>query len=280
MTAPATTTTESKAKSRRALLAGALGGLSAWAAGAVGRASPVRATHGGYLQFGHNHVTAAQTLIENSGSNMTVLRIENDSSVEGVAISARGTDMALEGFSASGNGVVGTSFSGYGVRAEVGSFGKSAVLGRATASTGILGYSGPEAFPAAKPKTGVYGHATQDAGSRGVWGRSSAGQGVRGQASSGVGLYGTASSGFALRTSGRLKADKVSGVATIPAGSTGVTVTPNVNVTGGSFVLLTPKANIGSRSLWFTTNSTVNTFRIRMGSSRSSNTKVAWLLLG
>ena len=147
MTAPATTTTESEAKSRRALLAGALGGLGAWAAGAVGRASPVRATHGGYLQFGHNHVTAEQTLIENSGSNVTVLRIENDSSAEGVAISARGTDMALEGFSASGYGVVGTSFSGYGVRAEVGSLGKSAVLGRATVSTGILGHSGPEAFP-------------------------------------------------------------------------------------------------------------------------------------
>jgi len=77
-----------------------------------------------------------------------------------------------------------------------------------------------------------------------------------------------------------VKFEKVSGVATIPAGSTGVTVSPNVNVTSGSFVLLTPKANIGSRGLWFTTNASADTFRIHMSSTRSANTKVAWLLLG
>ena len=71
-----------------------------------------------------------------------------------------------------------------------------------------------------------------------------------------------------------------SGVATITAGSTSKVVTPGVNVTSASFVLLTPKANLGGRSLWFTTNATQDKFTIRLSSSRGTATKVAWLLLG
>ena len=86
--------------------------------------------------------------------------------------------------------------------------------------------------------------------------------------------------GQALLTRGRVKHEKVSGVATIAAGSTSVTLSPNVNVTHGSFVLLTPKANIGSRGLWFTTNPSADSITIHLSSSRSSATKIAWLLLG
>lgn len=89
--------------------------------------------------------------------------------------------------------------------------------------------------------------------------------------------------GITLQTQGRTKLD-TSGVATIPAGATSVTVTPGrapgVDVTPESFVLLTPKANIAGRDLWFTTNATADTFTIRMSSSRPSATKIAWLLLG
>lgn len=69
-------------------------------------------------------------------------------------------------------------------------------------------------------------------------------------------------------------------MATIGAGKKGVTVSPGVNVTPSSFVLLTPKTNLGGRNLWFTTNATANIITIRMSSARSSGTKVAWLLLG
>jgi hypothetical protein len=47
-----------------------------------------------------------------------------------------------------------------------------------------------------------------------------------------------------------------------------------------SFVLLTPMANIGSRALWFTTSTSADSITIRLSSSRSSSTKIAWLLLG
>jgi hypothetical protein len=42
----------SKSASRRALLAGALGGLGAWAASAIGRAAPVEAAAGDPIRMG------------------------------------------------------------------------------------------------------------------------------------------------------------------------------------------------------------------------------------
>ncbi|HEX6128817.1 MAG TPA: hypothetical protein VF071_07350 [Candidatus Limnocylindria bacterium] len=308
MTAP-TSSIESKSKSRRALLAGALGGLGAWAASAVGRASPVRAENE-YIQVGGEYTTAtSQTRIRNETNTEDVFRAESSTSGtalggtsnSGIAVfgwstsyygvfghsashvavhGQTNTGVGVNGFSGYGKGVYGSSSAGLGVGGFTTATNQPAVMAEAHGnSTGVLGYSGTKPTPAAKAKTGVYGHATQDIGSRGVWGRSNAGQGVRGQATSGVGLFGTATNGFALRTAGRTKLS-TSGVATIAAGSTSKTVTPGVDVTSGSFVLLTPKANIGSRALWFTTNASANTFTIRLSSSRSSGTKVAWLLLG
>ena len=61
--------------------------------------------------------------------------------------------------------------------------------------------------------------------------------------------------------------------------SRSVTVNPRVGINAKTFVLLTPKSNIGSRALWYTTNATKNTITIRMSSARSAPTKVAWLTL-
>lgn len=103
--------------------------------------------------------------------------------------------------------------------------------------------------------------------------------GFRGQRLTGIGLYGWTDEGWAAYFDGRAKFT-TSGVATISAGPTSKTVTPNVNVISSFFVLLTPKVNLGGRDLWFTTNATANTFTIRMSRTRSSATKVAWLMLG
>jgi hypothetical protein len=221
-TAISTTTTQSK--SRRALLAGALGGLGAWAASAVGRASRVHAADGETVLVGGEYQSSSVTSISNLANNGIVLR----------------------GVSSSGTGVVGASTSFYGVQA--------------ISNTG----SGLGAFTS----TGV-----------GAYGASSSHRGVWGFSDTGTGLFGSCGTGLALHAEGRIKFS-TSGTATIAAGSTSKTVNPGVNVTSGSFVLLTPKANIGSRALWFTINPTANTFRIRMSSPRSSTTRVAWLLLG
>jgi hypothetical protein len=191
---------ESKLRSRRALLAGVLGGLGAWAATAVGRSSPVRAGVDGDVVLGAGNSATARTSITNFQNDTTVFWAESATDLGG------------------GGGI-------------------------------------------------------------GVEGSSDSGHGVNGRSATGVGLYGTTTSGLALQTVGRAKFS-TSGVATINAGNISVTVTPGVNVTSGSFVLLTPKANIGTRALWFTTDATHNKFTIRMSSSRSSGTRVAWLLLG
>jgi hypothetical protein len=115
----------------------------------------------------------------------------------------------------------------------------------------------------------------------GVYGWSEDGIGVRAQSAHGTGLYALAATtdAVALQASGRTKLS-TSGVATITAGHTTKVITPGVNVTASSFVLLTPKVKLSGRDLWFTTDASGNKFTIHMSSSRSSGTKVACLLLG
>jgi hypothetical protein len=126
----------------------------------------------------------------------------------------------------------------------------------------------------------------------GVSGFSASATAVAGDSLSGIGISASASTGIALQAgasdpkgkalviSGRIRVDGVSGVATIPAGTTSNTFTPGVDLVNTSFVLLTPKANIGSRALWFSTNTTADTITIHMSPSRPKRTNVAWLLIG
>jgi len=268
----------SSSPSRRALLAGAVGGIGAVAAGAIGRASPVRAEGEAIVVGGEYTDATSVTWLRNQANNAGVFRAESDNN--GIAvwgISTGGSAVVAE--SITNYGVYATSNSGVAVGGHNSASDKPAVQGWATLGTGVIGAAGP-GIPIAKAKTGVFGYAVQDGASRGVFGRANAGHGVHGQATGGVGVYGAATKGIAIQGSGRVKFGKVSGVATIAAGNTSVLVNPGVNVTSGSFVLLTPRANIGSRGLWFTTNATANTLTIHVSATRTSATKVAWLLLG
>jgi hypothetical protein len=113
-------------------------------------------------------------------------------------------------------------------------------------------------------------------------GQATTGYGVVGRVSSGVALNGSATNaaGFALKTSGRLSLAKASGVATILATKDSVLVTPGLDVTASSFVLLTPKADLGTRRLWYTTDPTNNRFTIKLSSAVTTDTRIGWLLLG
>jgi hypothetical protein len=251
------------------LLGGVIGGLGAWIASSIGRANPVRA-EGEAVVVGGEYTTATSvTRLQNSTTTATVFQAQSTGGGVGIW-GESSTSYGVSARSGTGIGLQGISTSNHAIAAFSQSTQNAAVLAESGGnSTGLLAYSGSDT-PVAMQKTGIYAVADQDSTSRGVWGFSPGG----------TGLFGESDAGYALRTSGRLRADKVSGVATIRAGRTSVTVNPGVNVTSGSFVLLTPKANIGSRGLWFTTSASGNTFTIRMSSSRSSATKVAWLLLG
>jgi hypothetical protein len=105
------------------------------------------------------------------------------------------------------------------------------------------------------------------------------GTGLWGSSPGGSGVKATTTSGYALQTLGRLNIG-TSGIATIPGGATSFTVSPGVDITTASFVLLTARSNLGGRDLWVVMDESANTFRIRMSSSRAGATKVGWLLLG
>jgi hypothetical protein len=158
---------ETNSPSRRALLAGALGGIGAWAAGAIGRASPVQATDGQALVVGQSNTTAAVTVLQNTSTNAHLL-----------FATTTGGGGALIGQSSVGRGVEGDNFGS-----------QAGVLGSSIHGTGVLGYGGQVAIPAAKADTAVYGLADRNSSSTGVWGNSPAGHGVHGQSASGWAGY-------------------------------------------------------------------------------------------
>jgi hypothetical protein len=105
------------------------------------------------------------------------------------------------------------------------------------------------------------------------------GTAVRANGGNGFAVYAYAPAGWALSTHGRLDLS-TAGLTTIPAGATSKRVYGGVDISASSFVLLTPASDIGSRRLWWTKDTAGNSFTIRLSSSRSSSTKVSWLLLG
>ena len=116
----------SSSRSRRALLAGALGGLGAWAAAVIGRADPTRAGVDGDVVLGGSNTTGGTTTIQNiSGTANTMLFVSTSQGATFFGV----TDFAdcITGFSqerigvfGSGGtrGVSGNSHDGHGVHGE------------------------------------------------------------------------------------------------------------------------------------------------------------------
>ena len=174
-----------KSSSRRALLAGALGGIGAWAASAIGRASPVKAEGQAIVVGGEYPDATSVTKISNLTNGNPVLQANSTSghAVEGFSTQSLG----VYGSSTLGTGVYGDSDSGRGVTGVSDS--SIGVFANSVTNTGLYGASGSGSLPAAKAKTGVYGYATQDNFSRGVTGESPAGIGVYGISTTGYGGY-------------------------------------------------------------------------------------------
>jgi hypothetical protein len=154
--------------SRRALLAGALGGIGAFAAATIGRASPVLGADGATVHVGD----------ELNGT--TVTRITNLANANSV----------IWGESSDGVGVVGTSVASYGL------------LGTSTNSRGVSGESDSDVgiWGESKSDIGVYGASSTWVGvrgyspsSNGVEGVSFSGIGVRANSVSSIGVRGTSS---------------------------------------------------------------------------------------
>jgi hypothetical protein len=216
----------------------------------------------------------------------------------------------VSGVSNSGNGVYGESESGVGVSANVGASAMAAVFGNSNGGpglwaqtdgvaagvvgwskgsqrTGVLGFSGTGSVPTPIAKTGVYGRATQDANSRGVYGYSTGGQGVRGQATTGTaGYFATPvvsdlHTGTALVADGRVKFPNCVGVASFAQNATSVVVTPGIVLTSTSAAVATiTGASVGVSVVRTRANTTANTFTIFLSGPASAAGKVAWHVFG
>lgn len=122
-----------KPKSRRALLAGAVGGLGAWAASVVGRAAPVEAAAGDPIRMGRiNRAGGSRTILETSseGAAFTVRQQSGAGAVRAEATSGRAVQ-AIAGHDGTGlwayspdhNAIFARTEDGIGVHAQaLGSF--------------------------------------------------------------------------------------------------------------------------------------------------------------
>jgi hypothetical protein len=95
-------------------------------------------------------------------------------------------------------------------------------------------------------------------------------------------VVGRASTGIALRANGRVQFQRASGVATIPAGTNRVVVTPDVTLSSGSAAL----ATLNGDPLYDATiyrvriNSDSNELTIFLTGNTAQDVPVAWLVLG
>jgi len=174
-------------RSRRDLLAGALGATGVIVAQAIARPLPVEAATNVHLGETNTsgHVTAIRT--RSTGTSGTAIQGEviattpgsGSAGVRGKNKGSSTTSAGVRGsHSGAGLGVYGSSATGIGVRGTGGGMG---VQGSSPAY-GVFGYTTPDTGG-----VGVYGR-----GADGVRGRSYTGRAVVGQTDSGVGVYGEA----------------------------------------------------------------------------------------
>lgn len=252
-------------RTRRSILTAAVGGAAAAAASVA--ASPLVATaaNGDNAKIGKTNKGTASTIFQNSAGEglRGVNQGSSGAGVVGKATSATG--------SVSGGSFSSDSTNGIGVVATAnGGTNAAAFVGVSDAGTGLR----------TETQTGQGIFTSADSGF-GIVATSHTGEAVHAGADSGTAIFGSSITGIGLDIdSGRVRFSSVSGVATISVGNTGNTVLPGVKVTSTSIVLLSPKSNVGTRAIWFTTNPGAHTFTIYMSSKRTSLTHIAWLLIG
>ena len=162
-------------RSRRAILAAALGAGAATVASALGRPLAVRATDGNPVVVGGSYTATRVTKID--------------------ALDAGGIGTnAFWGSSHDGIGVVGTSTTGNGVQ---GSGGSGGVFGTSTNADGVYGGSNTAngVYGTSASGDGVHGDSSS---ATGVSGKSTSGDGIGGLSTSGIGVHGTSDSGYGV----------------------------------------------------------------------------------
>ncbi len=282
---------------RRAILAGALGALAAVTTQALGRPLRVDATNGDPLLAGEIKNATTSTGVSTTSAN-GLQGSTADGLASGVFGQNNGGGPGVHGSSSSGNGTTGASSTGDGIVGVSGfghgvtgvAFGKPGVLGKSAGrATGVLGWiavDDAEVEPTASPDTGVYGFAKGDpfdrTAARGVVGEAPAGRGVSGIATTGTGVFATSASGMAIQAQGRV-AFSTSGLTTVSAGTSSVTITPGVDLVTSTRILCTLESNQSAIAVQrITKNTTANNFKVFLSKpvAAGKTVKVAWFAIG
>jgi hypothetical protein len=167
---------ESKSASRRALLAGALGGIGAWAACAIGRVAPAEAAAGDPIRMGRLNKaggTSTELQTKTSQAAFKAVQLGGGAALRGEATSGRGV-MGVAG--PDGTGVYAYSPDHYGVFARtadagVGVFGTAGISD--PSGRGVMGSSevGTGVWGETVSGTAVKGRIISEGGGYGVWGQ-------------------------------------------------------------------------------------------------------------
>jgi hypothetical protein len=176
-------------RSRRALLGGAIGGLAALAAQALGRPLSAKAANGDPIIIGQANSGADITSLSSTTPGEVALVVQG-----GIGLIGTGAQVGVRGEGGlTGNGVHGQGNFAAGVTGISNtSFG---VSGGSTSAAGVHGESpvrGVHGVGSGPGGTGVFGVAVGGIGGHGVWGIADGGSGVMGQdESTGVGVIGS-----------------------------------------------------------------------------------------
>jgi hypothetical protein len=303
-------------RTRRAVLAAALGGVAATALHALGRPQPVSAANGDPVLAGQAVTATAATSVANTADGTALLAVSgvdsvapaakigiygyanqdaNARAIYGKSLLGTGvwgnsdTGRGLFGRSTAGTGISAQSDTGRAVFAGNSAADKTAILGQNTGgSAGVQGFSGGSLPPAPEPQTGVEGVSNLSTNANGVHGESSIGTGVWGETTDGLGVAGTgtgvnsvgvfASGGIGLYVDGPAYFS-ASGKKTISSGSSTTIAVPG-GLGSGSIalaVLQTNRTGVWVRAI--TQNLTNGTITVYLNTSVTSSTVIGWFVI-
>lgn len=259
-----------KSISRRVMLGAALGTAVGAIAQALGRPAPASAVNGDNMIVGNLNFESSRT---------AVYQTDDNSSEQALFAYTYGYGAALAATSVGGDGafITGGGPNSAGVHAE-----------SSSGSTGVYGVSTNDSMPAPPlphTETGVFGYASQQTSSYGVYGLSGIGVGVRGETFSKSGIGGSFAApdggGQAIAVYGRALFEQ-SGLAYVSAGHSYVDVSVTGGLVSASKVLATiqgyrPGVAVSSVRPRYPTSSKA---RIYLTKAVSSKTAVAWWVFG
>lgn len=258
-------------RSRRALLAGALGGLGGFLASSLGRVSPVAGASGDPVRMGRTNMAAGTNTI-----------LQTNSTGQAFKVLQKGSGSALRGESNAGNGgyLLAKQGSKFGLLAKNGATvngGGAAIKAEGGANKGVDGSSTSDVAVQGVSSSwvGVLGSSTSNTG---VYGFSSSSYGMRGISGSQIGVYGSSTSNVGV-VGTSTSSDGVSG--TTSGGSGRGVIGTALSGTGGTVGVLGESGSTSGIGVFgYNSNASGSTFGVQGQADSGTGTGVSGIANG